>query len=63
MKNESIKTIKKNRERIENLSKEINRIAKLAKEDFKNVTPGKGSEENIFILGFIAGYKQKEKEL
>ena len=50
------------RERIKKHSEEIGRIAKLAKEAYKNVTEGKSTDESNFILGFIAGYKKKENE-
>lgn len=49
-------------ERIKKLFEENGRIAKLAKEAYKNVTLGKGNAEGLFILGFIAGYKKKENE-
>jgi len=48
---------------IKEKAEEVGKIAKMAKETYKNVTKGKSTDESNFILGFITGYKKKEKEL
>ena len=42
---------------------EAARIALMAEETYKNVTLGVGDPKSLFILGFIAGYQKKEKEI
>ena len=52
----------KERENINNISAEIHRISKLAKEAYKNVTEGKSTPYTDFLMGFVAGYQIAQKD-
>ena len=60
--NKFLENIEKSRIKNKEKAEEFGRIAKLAKESYKNVTEGESNPESYFILGFIAGYKKKENE-
>lgn len=59
-KDKFIEGIQKRKDIMKEKSEELGRIAKLAKESYKNVTKGISTDESNFILGFVAGYKAKE---
>lgn len=64
MKNKFLEESRKRKDKLQEKTNEIGKIAKKAREAFKNVTLGDaGSPESLFILGFVAGYKEKEKEV
>lgn len=52
----------KQKENLNKTSAEIHRIAKLAKEAYKNVSEGKSTPYTDFLMGFVAGYQKGQSD-
>lgn len=61
--NKILKRHEENKAKIKAWEDEMAKIAKLAGEEYKNVSQGGiSTPESMFILGFVAGYKKKIHE-